>query len=300
MERDKNMLEKFWKFYVGLGNGGFADFNSDPDPEADPDGGGIDPEVDPDPEPQPGNENEVEVNGASYTQDAEGNYLNAAGVAVLDSKQVPFFNRAREIDRKDADHKQELADLKEQHRLDIEAASKPAQNNPEDYDDATGLTFGQLSALDKRNANSMGNIMSAVDNRIADQQISGEKFRLQQNPQYKDFFANSAYVAEMDKKLANLSLQSASMPDIAEQVISMVQGRHIGDIVKNAEKRARTAALEGREIVSEVALGGSAGVNTSGKIVTRALMKEAGEMGVSVDSLLEIKEHKRKLKEASK
>ena len=75
MERKINVLDKFWKWYVGIGNGGFADFNADPDPDPDPD-----------PNPQPGKD-EVDVGGVKYTLDAEGNHINAAGVAVLGSEE---------------------------------------------------------------------------------------------------------------------------------------------------------------------------------------------------------------------
>jgi len=315
MERKINVLDKFWKWYVGIGNGGFADFNADPDPDpdvdpdidpdVDPD---PDPDVDPDPDPDPDpnpqtGKDEVDVGGVKYTLDAEGNYVNAAGVAVLDKKGVPFYNRAREYGRKEEEHKQSIADLNAQHLKEL-ATINNRQQQPQDLDDIdenTGLTFRQLQSLDKRNSGNITQILDIVDNRMANSQIANETARLQNDPKFKDFFSNASYKSEMDVELKKLSIQTASMPNIVNQVVQMVRGRHMDEIVKTAEKRGRTNALENRHIVGEVSLGNSSGVNTSGgRRASNKEMKQAANMGVSLASYFEIMDHKNKLNKGKK
>ena len=249
----------------------------------------------------------VEVNGVQYDQDAEGNFC-INGIPVLDKDQVPWHNRGREVERVREESERKIAEANARHQAELNAARTPApvEPNPEDIDPETGLTYGALKVIDKRNETKIKNAVNQERERNlnvnADTNISTQKHYLKEAPKYKAFFENPKYVAEMDGYLKKISLESAMLPNIVEQAVKLVIGEHYEELEKAAEKRAKEDLLQHREIVGEVKLGKSAGSSAGKRVtVTPEIVDAARQMGISVEAAAEVEENKRirreKLKE---
>lgn len=239
-------------------------------------------------------EGKAEIKGVKYELNADGEYcLN--GVPVLDKEKVPFYNRGKEVDRVKFEAEQNRLALEARHKKELETALKPPITEPnlDDVDPETGLTYGQLKGIEKRiEGKILGNI-NQVENRTANMQaqqnIKMQKHQLANNPKYKSFFENDQYAKEIDKCLANVSLEVALMPDVVEQAVKLVIGGHYDELVKEENKRAIEKAMEDRQIVGEVKLGKSGGSLQERKIkVTPEIERAAQQMKISLEAAAEI------------
>lgn len=239
-------------------------------------------------------EGKVVKDGVEYTKDDQGNFC-INNIPVLDSKGVPWHNRGMEAVRIKQEADERLAEANRIHQAELDAARTPKtpEHNPDDIDQETGLTYGALSKIEKKNQAAIDAAVKAEQirnmNVNANTNITNQKHFLKDSPKYKEFFENPKYVEEMEGHLQHISLESAMMPNIVEEAISLVLGKHIDDIYRDAERKAKTSIEQHREIIGEVKLGKSAGSN-AGKtvLITPEIEEAARDMKISVEAAAEV------------
>jgi len=234
-----------------------------------------------------GEDQKFNVGGVEYTKDDQGNYC-IGSIPVLDPQGIPWHHRGKEIDRvraDKADSDRKLAEALE--KIKNPPVNEP-QHDPNDIEPETGLTYGALAKIEARAEAKAKKLLGDESKRNlninANTNITIQKHYLKGSPKYKSFFENPQYVKEMEAQLNSLSLESAMLPDIVEQAISLVLGKHIDDIYRAAEKKAKEDNEHHREIVGEVKLGKSAGAYAGKTVdITPEIEELAKDMGVSTE-----------------
>ena len=252
---------------------------------------------------------EVEREGVKYKIDAEGNYC-VGNVPVLDKKGVSFRNRVAEVKRKanetESQYQKRIIKLQEEKG----GSAGRGNANPEDdgsHDDSeveptTGLTYGNIRALDKRYGGAIGRTDTENKGLLADVMIDGQKNVLKTDPQYKKFFSNKEYIRQLDANLKGLTLQAKLTPGIVKSAVHLIIGQNIGEFTRQAAAETETKINQNRSIVGIITLGPEAGEHQGKKVVMNediaALMKQGGLTQEAASEVWVEKEARRKAKEA--
>lgn len=240
--------------------------------------------------------NENVINGVEYQRDHDGNYL-INGVPVMDAKQVPFYNRTREADRKIADAEKSLLQLQAQKAANVETAPEP-QHDPEDIVPGMTMTYAEY---DKIMADAKAQVMADLGQSQAG--TTEQMARIEQDRQlqaakqkFGDFFKNDAFVDELNSQLAGCTPQMiVQNPQLVEQGVALIYGAHIDEIRRAAEEKGRKSGKEAREIVEEVQLGKPGGPNGTRKVpVNDDIRLIAKQCDVSLEAAAEIWESRKK------
>jgi len=215
----------------------------------------------------------IEKDGVKYTLDEEGNYC-IGDIKVLDHKGVPYYNRTREVERKQKeainDYEQKLRGYEESFQQELAKIQNAQQGLKDDeIDPETEMTGRQLRALEGKIKKEIQDNLSKIQIEAAQERakinIESQRYKLEQDPEYKDFFQNPELVEELEERLneRNLSLDSALMPGIVETAVWMIIGKHRKSFMKSATEKGKKSALQQRKIVGEIETlpvgGGSSG-----------------------------------------
>jgi len=244
--------------------------------------------------------NENVVNGVEYERDHDGNYL-LQGVPVMDAKQVPFYNRTRESERKIAEAERNLLTLQAQKAANVETAQPVPQHDPEDVVPGMTMTYGEYDKIKADIREEMRAEMGQTQSGTTEQMARIEQDRQLQAAKAKfgDFFKNDSFVDELNGQLAQCTAQQVvANPNLIEQGVALIYGAHIDEIRRAAEEKGRKSGKEAREIVEEVQLGKPGGPNGIRKVpVNDDIRLIAKQCDVSLEAAAEIWETRKKNKE---
>jgi len=248
--------------------------------------------------------NENVVNGVEYERDHDGNYM-LNGVPIMDAKQVPFYNRTREADRKIADAERNLLELQANRAANVQEPVAPAepQHDPEDVVPGMTMTYGELDRIKSEIRSEIQGTLNQAQSGSIGQMARIEQDRqlqaAQASPSLKGFFDNEAFVSELQAQMADCTPEMfVNNPNLVNQGIALIRGAHIDEIVREAENRGRSKGRQHREVIEEVQLGKPGGPNGVQKVpVNDEIRQIAAESVVSLEAAAEIWESRRKNKE---
>lgn len=235
---------------------------------------------------------EEEIEGQKYTIDKDGDYC-VGKVKVLDSKKVPFHNRAAEWKRKASESETQFQKrvAKSQEEKGAVAGDEDEGHDDSDIDPKTGFTYGQKKAFEKQYGKKLEKADTENKGLIAGVMLDGQKNILKNEDEYKPFFKNKQYMEELDANLENLPLQAKLTPGIVKSAVHLVMGQHIKEIMASAQAKGKTTEREGREIISEIVLGPSAGSSAGKKVIITDEIKElADQSGMKIEDAAEVVE----------
>lgn len=185
-------------------------------------------------------------------------------VPAVDEDGVPYLNRAKEAERKAQkvrdEYEAKMAEMARQYDERLSALYQPQTQEPDDneYDEKTGLTYGQIKALKGQFRQDWEKELQQTQhqqmNTMANTNVNQQTAKAQSNPKYKDFFENEEFSQELSAELDKLDLNAAMRKDIVEEKIAIIRGRHFDELAKQREQMAYRRAQENRHIAGEYAL----------------------------------------------
>jgi hypothetical protein len=254
---------------------------------------------------------ETEIDGVKCQQGDDGNYY-VGSVAVFDNRKVPFRNVAEEYKRKSSETEQEYQGRLTQMEQDFnnrvqemqqQSAQQQSKLSDDEAFDKYGVSASQYEAMRqdflKEQEQHRLQERSQSMQYMAGQSVETQMIQAERSPEFKDFFNNDTLVQELYNTLGQLPAEVRMRPDIVENTIYLLKGKHFKEFEETIAEQARKKALENRQVVGEIQSVGSTVKTSSGQsyAVDDAVREFARINDKPLEEAAEIMDYARKAKQ---